>query len=535
MKEAFMRPALAAFVLGALSVCAFEPIGFYPLIFLTIAGLFGVLDTAASREACFKRGAILGGAFGFGFFITGVSWVFVSLSVFGNMPAPVAALATLLFCLVESLFPALAGALFVQYAPESQRRRVLFFAALWTLAEILRGSGAFGFPWLTIGYSQTPPSPLATFAPLTGVYGLSLLIALSAAPLWGVARRAFQQRDGSSQPSECPACCETGRCTFRPFLPLLLAVAVGVGLRPIEWTKPTGNALKLVIAQGNIPQEMKWRPEHFHETLRAYLELVEKNPAQLTILPEAAFPAFFDQIPPDFIDRLSTLAQREDGALIVGVPTRKAGNEGYANSAVLLGRPAKDNVVKYDKSHLVPFGEFVPSGFKWFLELAEIPMSNFSPGAQKQSPLSVEDQTIAVNICYEDAFGAEIARALPEATLLVNLSNVAWFGDSLAPAQHLQIAQMRALETGRMMLRATNTGMTAIIAPDGRVVDRLSPFTRAVLRGEARGYTGETPFVHWGNWLVIAIALILLYARRVEKLDMKLEFSRKPGHPGKSK
>ncbi|MDR1275032.1 MAG: apolipoprotein N-acyltransferase [Candidatus Accumulibacter sp.] len=511
MTRTLARPALAAFLLGAASVAAFEPVGFYPLIFPTLAGLFGLLDAAASRKTSFRGGALLGGAFGFGLFIAGVSWIFVSLSTFGNMPAPLAAFATFLFCLVESLFPALAGALFVRFAPESKLGRVLFFAALWTLAEVLRGSGSFGFPWLTIGYSQTPPSPLAAFAPIVGVYGVSLVVALAAAPLSEIARGVFAR---SGDPAEMPPPLETCNsfktCRCRPFLPFLAIIAAGTALRPIEWSAPTGAPLKLAIAQGNIAQEMKWRPEHFHETLRVFLRLVEENPAQLTILPEAAFPAFLDQIPRDYITNLSALARREAGGLIVGIPTRESEERPY-NSAILLGAPGKNAAVKYDKSHLVPFGEFVPPGFKWFLELVDIPMSNFASGAQKQPILRVGDQRIAVNICYEDAFGAEIVRALPEATLLVNLSNVAWFGDSLAPAQHLQISQMRALETGRTMLRATNTGMTAIIGPDGRVVKRLAPFTRDVLRGEAQGYAGTTPFVRWGNWLVIAIALVMLY------------------------
>ncbi len=180
---------------------------------------------------------------------------------------------------------------------------------------------------------------------------------------------------------------------------------------------------------------------------------------------------------------------------------------GYANGAVSIGISREQ---RYSKSHLVPFGEFVPPGFSWFLSLASIPMSNFTPGAAKQAPLEIAGQKIAVNICYEDAFGEEIIRALPEATLLVNLSNVAWFGDSLAPAQHLQIARIRALETGRMMLRATNTGMTAIIGVDGQVKGVIEPFTRAALRGEVQAYIGATPYVRWGNWPIIVIALLLI-------------------------
>ena len=181
--------------------------------------------------------------------------------------------------------------------------------------------------------------------------------------------------------------------------------------------------------------------------------------------------------------------------------------KGYANAAVSIGVSPQQ---RYSKSHLVPFGEFVPPGVAWFLAIADIPMSDFTPGPSVQAPLAIAGQQVAVNICYEDAFGEEIIGALPQATLLVNLSNVAWFGDSLAPAQHLQIAQMRALESGRMMLRATNTGMTAIVGADGRVEAALRPFTRGALRGEVRGYTGSTPYVRWGNRAAIVGALLLI-------------------------
>ena len=521
MKKTLTSPHFLAFALGAASVAAFEPLGVFPLIFLTFGGFFGLLNAAAHRRKGFRNGATLGAAFGFGLFICGVSWIFVSLNVFGNMSPPLAALATLLFCLAESLFPALAGALFTAFAPASNGRRAIFFASIWTLAEVLRGEGMTGFPWLLAGYSQTPPSPLAAFAPITGVYGISFLVALSAAFLWKLTRHTalFPSRSEKSTNafvSAAPITDKRRRSLLFPFLPLLFTLAAGIGLRPVEWTKPIGKPLKTAILQGNISQRIKWLPEHFNETLRIYYQLARENPAQLTILPETAFPTLLDYLPHSFIDDLANLARREQGKLILGVVTREEENRRYANSAILLGDEPLDpaNAPKYDKIHLLPFGEFVPAGFKWFLKLADIPMSDLSPGPKKQPMLRAGEQKIAVNICYEEAFGAEIARALPEATLLVNLSNVAWFGDSLAPAQHLQISQMRALETGRTVLRATNTGMTAIIGPDGRVRQRLAQFTRAALNGEAQGYTGSTPFVRWGNALAImATLLALLFAR----------------------
>ncbi|MFZ4537787.1 apolipoprotein N-acyltransferase [Propionivibrio sp.] len=493
---------LAALLLGATSVLAFAPLGWFPLVWITLGGLFGLLAIAANEnKGTFKDsldGALIGAAFGFGLFIAGVSWVYVSLSTFGGMPVPVAALATFLFCCLLSLFPALAGALFVRFSPDGWWQRCLYFAALWTLTEWLRGWVLTGFPWLAIGYSQAPPSPLAGFAPVLGVYGVSLTTALVAALICEVFRRWM-----SVEP--CPASRWIRWC---PLLPMLLAgflLAGGDLLREVHWTEAQGAPLSVALLQGNVAQDMKWRPEKFNESLRTYYRLADENPARLTVLPETALPAFLEQVPAEYLDELKKLAERQQGDMLLGIAT--GDRTQYANAAISLGQSPEQ---RYSKSHLVPFGEFVPPGFSWFLAMANIPMSDFTPGANKQMPMSITGQKVAVNICYEDAFGEEIIRALPEATLLVNLSNVAWFGDSLAPAQHLQIAQMRALESGRMMLRATNTGMTAIVGADGQVQGVLPPFTRAALIGEVLGYSGTTPYVRGGNWPVIVISLLLV-------------------------
>jgi len=479
----------AALLLGAVSVLAYAPFAWFPLIGLTLAALYALLAGAADEQRGAPKGeyqgALIGAAFGFGLFIAGVSWVYVSLSVFGGMPAAVAALATFLFCVIMSLYPAAVGALFVRFSPAGWWPPALFFAALWALGEWLRGWVLTGFPWLAVGYSQTLPSPLAGLAPVFGVFGVSFASALFAALLataWRAPRKAVP-----------------------PVLAAGLLLAAGALLGEVRWTAPDGAPLSVALLQGNVAQDLKWRPEKFSESLHTYYRLAQDNPAQLTVMPETALPAFLDQIPAAYLDDLKRLAERENGDLLLGIAIGQATQ--YANSAISLGTSPTQ---QYSKSHLVPFGEFVPPGFGWFLKLANIPMSDFTPGAARQPALRIAGQKVAVNICYEDAFGEQIIRALPEATLLVNLSNVAWFGDSLAPAQHLQIAQMRARETGRMMLRATNTGMTAIIGADGEVVSVLPPFTRGALRGQVRAYTGSTPYVRWGNWPVIAGALLLI-------------------------
>ena len=482
---------LAGLLLGVASVGAYAPLAWFPLIWLTLGGLFGLLGSATSP----REGARIGAAFGFGLFLAGVSWVYVSLSVFGGMPVPLAGLATFLFCAVLSAFPALLGALYVYFAPAGWLRRALLFAALWGLSEWLRGGMFTGFPWLAIGYAHAPPSPLAGFAPVFGVYGVSLISALLGALLFEVLKGRFAGHALSTQ--------------RWPVLAVGGLLLLGGLLSEVRWSVAQGEALSVALLQGNIPQDLKWRPEKFAESLNRYYQLAQEHPAQLTVLPETALPAFFDQVPSEYFDELKKLALRQHGDLLFGIALGDTadGQGRYQNGAVSIGASPSQS---YSKSHLVPFGEFVPPGFSWFLALAQIPMSDFTPGAEQQAPLNIAGQKVAVNICYEDAFGEEIIRALPDATLLVNLSNVAWFGDSLAPAQHLQIAQMRALETGRMMLRATNTGMTAIIAADGRVQSVLPPFTRGALEGNVTGYVGLTPYVRWGNWPTIILALLLL-------------------------
>jgi len=226
----------------------------------------------------------------------------------------------------------------------------------------------------------------------------------------------------------------------------------------------------------------------------------------LVLLPETALPRFHDRIDPAYFARLEAAARANGGDLVVGVPSQDRSGA-YYNSAVTLGVSPRQ---WYHKGHLVPFGEFIPPGFAWVLRLVQIPLADFARGAPGQAPLAVAGQRVAVNICYEDAFGDEIARGAARATILANLSNVAWFGDSLAPGQHLQIAQLRALETGRMHLTATNTGVTAAIDRDGRVLARLPSFAEGRLEVSAQGYEGLTPYLRWLDWPVILVSLLVL-------------------------
>jgi len=493
-------PRLAASAaLGAASVLGFAPFYLFPLPILSLAALVHLAERAPGPRVRFACGF----AFGLGFFGAGVSWVYVSLHHFGQMPAPVAAFTTLLFCAVLALYPALA-VLAVSARVPALMRRAAAFPAAWTLTEWLRGTLFTGFPWLGLGYSQAPASPLAGYAPVLGVLGVTLAAALSA----GLALHAIDGVLGTARRRAHDGGARTPRKLHRPAIAAIAALwALGFGLASVAWTTPAGAPVHVSLIQGNVPQDTKWRPEQVTATLKRYEELVLASSARLIVLPETAIPLFLQQVPADFLERLSTHARSQGADILIGLPELGAGRT-YYNSVVSTGTSAPQ---AYRKSHLVPFGEFVPLRplLGPVVDALAIPLTDFSRGSADQRPLAVAGERVAVNICYEDAFGTEIIRQLPEATLLVNVSNVAWFGDSIAPMQHLQIAQLRAIETGRAMLRATNTGMTAVIAPDGTVVAVAPGFEIATVEAHVRGHTGATPYVGWGDAPALATAALL--------------------------
>jgi len=479
------RPALAAaFVCGAVSVAGFEPFGLGPLAIIGLACLIHLWRSTDSP----RLAATLGFAFGLGFFGAGVSWVYVSLHVFGAMPAPLAALSTFAFCAYLALFPALVGSLQARLALPEWVRTVLLIPALWTLAEWLRSWLLTGFPWLSLGYSQTD-SPLSGFAPVAGVYGVSFM----AASVAGGLITALMTRQGDRHRA----------------LASVAAILVAGGLLvQLDWTEPHGEPLPVALIQGNIAQSLKFEPGAYERTLETYRRLVGaglsdgKAPARLIVLPETAIPRFLDGVDPDYLEGLARDAGNRRADVLIGVPVRQPGGAAF-NAVVSLGASGTQY---YAKSHLVPLGEFVPAEFTWILSVLRIPLSDFSRGGL-QRPIAAAGQLVAVNICYEDAFGEEIIRQLPEATLLVNVSNVAWFGKSLAPEQHLQISRMRAIETRRSMLRATNSGVTALIDRRGAVVARLPQYEQGVVRADAQGYSGQTFYVRFGNMPILLLSL----------------------------
>ena len=500
-----LKLAVLPFLLGAFTVLAYAPFHFYFVPLLTLGWLFYLWQHAGSRRAA----SLIGFAFGLGLFGVGVSWVYVSMHDFGMLPLPIAGLATLLFCAFFALFPTVIGYAQAWFKGAAPARLLLLLPASFALIEWVRSWIFTGFPWLSVGYSQVPSSPLAGYAPVLGVYGVSLLLALSA----GLCALIYQTwRD------------HRRRAGFA-FAALLILWGAGAGLKTIAWTQPFGTPVTVSLLQGNIEQDMKWREDRLMSTLVTYRDLVLSSPSQLVILPETALPLFYDQVAPAYLETLARSVRDKGGDLILGLPERDFERGEYYNSVLSLGTAPSQF---YRKQHLVPFGEFVPLKpvFGWFIDMMQIPLTDFARGSPLQRPLAVAGQKVAMNICYEDVFGEEIIRQLPEATLLANVSNDAWFGDSIAPRQHLQISQMRALETGRYMLRATNTGMTAIVDEKGRIIAQAPAFRATALHGTAQGMIGSTPYVRWGNGLFLALAALagmaaLVISRRVgQRIDL---------------
>ncbi|MGH8767776.1 MAG: apolipoprotein N-acyltransferase [Burkholderiales bacterium] len=493
------RLFLLPFLLGAATVAGFAPFQLYPLPILALSGL--VLFWERSRNT--RSATVIGFSFGLGMFLAGVSWVYVSLHDFGGMGMLTAAIFTFSFCAYLACYPALVGAILKRLPASRPVRLLLFFPALWALSEWVRGWLFTGFPWLALGYSQAPGSPLAGFAPVLGVFGVSLATAVAAAALASVIARFAEWRSQSPQQRMALLVRERGAWII---VALLIAGAASSGR---DWTQPLpGDPTSVALLQGNIPQEMKWRPESARATLETYLGLAQSAEARLILLPETALPMFNVHVPEEYLEMLAHQGRRNGGDLLVGVPELDVSGR-YYNSVMSFGS-APTQI--YRKHHLVPFGDYFPlrSLLGWIMNLLHIPMSDFSRGEPVQRPIKAAGQKIAVNICYEDVFGEEIIRQLPEATVLANFTNDAWWGKSVASKQHLQIAQMRAIETGRPMLRATNTGVTAIIDPKGRIAASAPESTTTTVTGRIHGYQGETPYVRLGNWAFLALAALMI-------------------------
>ncbi|MGA7305278.1 MAG: apolipoprotein N-acyltransferase [Rhodothermales bacterium] len=469
--------------MGALLVLAFAPFELYLLAPVCVAGLFWLATPLVPKEA-FARGF----AFGFAEFVAGTYWLYISIHEMGKAPLWMAIPLMGGLVLIMAVFIATSVWAAIGLAQPGWIRNLLIMPAVWALMEWVRDWFMTGFPWLSLGYSQVP-SVLGGYAPLLGVFGVSWLVALTGgALLQGISSR-------------------------RGLLAAGLIIAIiwinGYLLRQVRWTHPTGRPIKVSLVQGNIAQDRKWLPSELGPTLSRYRKLTEQHwDSQLIIWPEAAVPGFYDELADSYLTDLQDEAIKHGSDIMLGILVYKARRHEYFNAVLSLGGSRHF----YYKRHLVPFGEFfpVPGWVRSWLRLMNLPSEDFTSGAANQKPLPVAGEKAGVSICYEDAFGEEVISMLPAATFLVNVSNDAWFGGSIAPEQHLQMARMRALESGRFLVRATNTGITAIIDPEGTVSERLPQFQMGVLSAQIQPLAGATVYARFGNWLSVGFLLSVM-------------------------
>ncbi len=449
-----------------------------------------------------RRAAALGFVFGTAWLVAGTWWLFVSLHRYGGLPAWLAALAVLALSAFLSLYLAAAMAAVARWRGAGTVAAPVLFAAVWLLAELARGVIFTGFPWLAIGYAYVD-SPLAGFAPWLGVYGLGAVVAWLAAWI-GLA-------------------IEAPRKSMLPVAVFVVVLLVGALLTRLDFTGPTGT-LAISLLQGNVPQDEKFAARFVAGALAGTQAQLEQAKGDLVVGPETVIPMLPSQLDPAFWRGLLERFRQPGRAAIIGIPMGSEA-EGYTNSALGLSSASAaepGGFYRYDKHHLVPFGEFIPYGFKWFTRLMNIPLGDFNRGPVTAPSFVVNGERVAPNICYEDLFGEELAaRFVPESaapTILANISNIGWFGETVAVAQHLQISRMRSLELQRPMVRATNTGATVVIDHRGSVTAQLPPFTRGILEATVQGRRGLTPFAWWagrfGLWPLGLAALAVVLAMR---------------------
>lgn len=467
--------------------------------------LYQIILTTSARDACYK-----GGLFGIGLFTAGASWIYIAINVFGEAHWSLAGalIAVLILCL--AMFYALFGwSVFKLKAPIQQRSShpglfiaLIVIPLLWVFFEWLRSWVLTGFPWLLIGYPAIQ-TPLAGYAPVTGIYGVSLLTVLMAALMAAL----FAAPTPVSTRKKTTAVIFAG-----------LIYGIGFLLTQIEWTEPLGEALDVAVIQGNVAQSVKWDAQQLSKTQQLYvglsMEQWQKN--DLIVWPENAIPGFYHVLEKNFYKKLTSIAKQTNTELITGLPVFDGTTQQYYNGMTNLG----GRQGFYYKTHLVPFGEYVPLAalLRGMISFFDIPMSSFSSGDADQPLLEIKNNKVAVTICYEDVFPSELLPRIPAARFMINLSNNGWYGDSLAPPQHLEMARFRALETGREIIRSTTSGISALIDARGHVMVAGPQFETAIINGSIQPRAGMTPYVIWGNYplllLFIGLGFYLLLKRK---------------------
>lgn len=488
---------LLALLAGCIMPFAFAPYGLYPIAIVALAILF-VLWLTVSAKRAFLRGLL----FGVGMFAVGIHWIFISIHDYGGVPFLLALFISGLLVFYLSLFPATLGYLLARFAPglsvtSITLKLVLVFPAAWVLSEWFRGWLFTGFPWLNLGYSQID-SPLSGVTPILGVYGVSWLLALCS----GLLVLALLRRGLIIKLVHVTA--------------IAMVMVLGSLLSTIDWTENEGEAIRVSLIQGNIPQELKWEKDVYQPTLERYLELSRMHwDSDLIVWPETAISGFSHQAE-GFIDQLWQEAKSNETDLLTGVLYLNHETGDYYNA--LLG--LSDERSLYFKSHLVPFTEYLPfrSMLGGIIDFMNVPMSSFSSGSFEQEPLNLAGNPIAMSICYEDVFGEELVRRVPKATILANVSNDGWFGGSSAAYQHQQIARMRALEAGRPLLRATNTGVSSIMDHKGRLLEVSELNIIDVVSADVQPKSGLTPYARFQNYAIVLLVFgILLLSRLLRR------------------
>ncbi len=440
-------------------------------------------------------------------YTAGLHWIYISLHDYGEMPAWLSAIATLLLASYVALY-AIGALAICRWLKLSLQRFAtpLVVAGVVTLLEWLRGTLLTGFPWLALGYLAVD-SPLAGFAPILGVYGVGFLVALTL--LW--AAQAIRHRN------------------WFAFAGIVITLGSGFVLQQQSFTQPVGMPLRVALVQGAIPQSMKFDPAREAQALLTHLDIARPasgpGGAQLIVFPETAMVRPWDLTPIQTREAFHRLTQSGGASVMLGLPMRDA--DGYRNSLIAIHESTAPGEFsgRYDKHHLVPFGEFIPFGFRWFVDMMKMPLGDFQRGAAVQKPITVRDQRVGVNICFEDLFGEEIIRPLSpqiaqdqHPTILLNISNLAWFGNTIALSQHLSIARMRAMETGRPMIRATNTGATAAIDHRGKITDQIAFGSPGLLLTQVQGMQGITPYARLGNMPILLVSILVVMTQVIRRL-----------------
>ena len=486
-KKIFLK-RLLALLSGSLVPFSFSPFDLYFLSIFSLIIIFYLWSKTESPNESF----LLGYLFGFAMFGIGINWLHISINLFGGLNLFFSLFFTYILIAFVSLYPALTGYIVVKYF---RSNFFIFTPILWVLLEWSKGWVLTGFPWLNIGTSQTN-SILVNFAPIIGDYGVSFITCIFAAAIIKVFSNHKKER----------------------FLSAFLLIAISLSslfLNTVNWTENTGKSLNATLVQGSIPQEIKWLPGQDEISFNIYTELSKSFwLSDLIIWPETAIASKYYQAE-KFINIINKKRQRSNAIFMTGIVKEDKNSGKFFNSILLID----NNHHFYNKHHLVPFGEYLP--FKKMLynplRLFNIPISNFSSGEYNEKNFETSKGNFGMSICYEDAFGNEIRQSMPEANILINVSNDAWFGDSIAPHQHLQIARMRAIENGRYFLRTTNNGISAIINNKGKIISRSPQFEKHVLNSKVLLFSGATPYSKYGNMPLLIFFLLLILINFIKR------------------